>query len=241
MTQPSRTNLSLLLGIILSTGVVAVDAVGQSVSLGTDLVSRYVWRGADFGESLSIQPTLTVSGTGLEVGAWASYATNPAGAGVNELDLWVGYTIETSSSGSVSFGVTDYYFPAPDAPTLFNFENGGEGAHWIEPFASYTGPSSFPITIYGAAFVHNDPDDSIYLEASYPFQVQDVELGLTAGASAGESSLYGTTKFTFINLGVSASKSVPITDQFALPLFVSYIVNPTPGAARSFLVVGISL
>ncbi len=227
--------------IVFSTGLTATEAFAQSVSLGADLVSRYVWRGADFGESLSVQPALAVTGSGLEVGAWASYATNPAGAGVNELDLWIGYTVETQTSGSIAFGVTDYYFPAPDAPTLFNFENGGEGAHWIEPFASYTGPASFPITLYGAAFVHNDPDDSIYLEASYPATIGDVEVGFTAGASAGESSLYGTTKFTFINLGVSATKSIPITDQFALPIFVSYVVNPTPGASRSFLVAGISL
>ncbi len=229
------------LAIVLSIGLTATDASAQSVSLGADLVSRYVWRGADFGESLSVQPALAVSGRGLEVGAWASYATNPAGARVNELDLWIGYTAQLGESGSLAFGATDYYFPAPDAPTLFNFENGGQGAHWIEPFASYTGPATFPITIYGSAFVHNDPDDSIYLEASYPVTVEDVELGFIAGASAGESSLYGTSKFTFINLGVSASKAVPITDQFSLPLFVSYIVNPTPGAARSFLVVGISL
>ena len=241
MEASFRKTLTLLPCLILAGATITGDAAAQSVSLGADLVSRYVWRGADFGESLSVQPALSVAGSGFELGAWASYATDPDGAGVNELDLWLGYTIETESSGSFSFGATDYYFPAPDAPDLFNFENDGAGAHWLEPYASYTGPASFPITLYGGVFVHNDPDKCVYLEASWPVTVEDVELGFTAGASAGESTLYGTNKFTFINLGVSASKAIPITDRFSLPISVAYIVNPTPGTARSFLVFGISL
>ncbi len=241
MANAFKTSTTLLLGLILSAGLFAGELYAQSVSLGADLASRYVWRGADFGESLSIQPSLSIAGSGLEVGAWASYATNPSSAGVNEIDLWLGYTVETASSGSFSLGMTDYYFPAPGAPELFNFDNDGAGAHWLEPYVSYSGPESFPITLLGAVFVHNDPDKSAYVEASYPVNVGDVELGVTAGASAGQSALYGTNTFTFVNLGVSASKSIPITDQFSLPISVSYIVNPTPGASRSFLVVGLSL
>lgn len=241
MTTYLRNIPAVLPAIVLAAGLIVSDVHAQTVSLGADIASRYVWRGADFGESLSLQPSLSVSGSGLELGAWASYATNPEGSGVNEIDLWLGYTVETASSGSFSFGVTDYYFPAPGAPELFNFENDGAGAHWIEPYVSFTGPASFPVTVYGGAFVHNDPDKSIYLQASYPITVEDVEIGFTAGASAGESALYGTSSFTFINLAVSASKAIPITDQFSLPISVSYIVNPTPDASRSFLVVGISL
>ena len=217
----------------------ALPASSQTFSLGSDFMSRYVWRGYDFGESLSIQPALTFSAGGFEIGSWASYSVSADGAGANEHDLWLGYTIATPTSGSFSIGLTDYYFPSPDGLGFFDFDGDGDGAHWIEPSVSYTGPDTFPISLYGAAFVHNDPDNSIYLQAAYPFTVDSVELGLTAGAITGESAFYGTTGFAVVNLGLTATKSIQVTDSFALPLSVSYILNPD--TERTFLVVGISL
>lgn len=214
-----------------------VDA--QTVSVGADAVSRYIWRGTDFGESFSIQPTLSVSAGGLEIGSWASYAMNPQSAGVNEHDLWASYTFTTESSGSFSLGVTDYYFPAPGGAGFFDFDGGGTGAHWIEPFASYTGPDAFPITLLGAAFVHNDPDNSVYLQASYPVQVDGAEFGLTLGAVGGESAFYGTHGFSIVNVGLAASKAIQLNDRVALPVSVSYILNPD--SERTFLVFGVGV
>ena len=222
-----------LLGACLLT---AVPVAAQSFTLGADLVSRYVWRGVDFGESVSVQPTIAYSQGGFEVGTWASYSLSADGAGANEHDLWLGYTVETAA-GSFAAGVTDYYFPTPDGPGFFTFDGNGEGAHWIEPYARYTGPAAFPITLYGAVFVHNDPDHSVYLEASLPVRVDGVELGLTAGAVPGASASYGTDGFAVVNLGLSASKAIPITDRFALPVSVAYILNPE--LERSFLVFGL--
>ena len=227
---------ALLLALTLAS---APSLFAQSFSLGTDIVSRYVWRGSDFGESASFQPTLAFSAGGLEVGTWASYSISADGAGANEHDLWIGYTVDTGSGGAFSFGVTDYYFPSPDGSDFFDFSNGGEGSHFIEPYASYTGPASFPITLYGGVFAHNDPDHSVYLEASYPVQVDGVELGLTAGAVANESALYGTTGFALVNLGLSATKAITISEQFALPVSVAYILNPDQ--ERSFLVIGFGI
>lgn len=209
----------------------------QSFSLGADFVSRYVWRGYDFGESLSAQPALTFSSGGFEIGAWGSYAIAGEGGGANELDLWLGYSIELSNSASVSFGVTDYHFPAPGSE-YFDFDD-GEGAHVIEPYVSFTGPETFPVTLYGAMNVYNDEDNSLYVEASVPFEVEGVELGLTAGVIANESAYYGTEGFALVNLGLSASKEIPISSVFSLPVFVSYIINPD--LERAYLVFGISL
>ena len=216
----------------------AAPVAAQSFTLGADLVSRYVWRGYDFGESVSVQPALAFSQAGFEIGSWASYSLSADGAGANEHDLWLGYTVETATAGSFSLGVTDYYFPAPEGLGFFTFDGGGEGAHWIEPYASYTGPAAFPVTLYGAAFVHNDPDHSVYLEASLPLQVDGVALGLTAGAVTAESAFYGTDGFALVNLGLAASKDIPLTDRFALPVSVAYVLNPD--AERSYLIFGLS-
>ena len=237
MNTPFRIKFTTLLFVLVFLPVGA--SLAQSFSLGADMVSRYVWRGTDFGESASVQPALSFSQRGFEIGTWASYSFSADGAGANEHDIWVGYTVEAGTAGSFSFGVTDYYFPAPGGSDFFDFSDDGEGSHWIEPFVNYTGPEKFPITFFGAMFVHNDPDNSLYLEASLPVKVDGVELGLTAGAVAGKSAFYGTSEFALVNLGLAASKEIPITEQFALPINVAYILNPD--TERSFLVFGFGL
>ncbi|MFW5972729.1 MAG: hypothetical protein ACOCTG_01960 [Bacteroidota bacterium] len=235
--------LSLVLVCLL--GTTTSEVLAQRLNLGADIVSRYVWRGTDYGESLSIQPSLSFASGGFEIGSWASYATTPAGASVNEHDLWVGYSLGVGRS-TVSFGVTDYYFPTPPdsesgtpAVAFFNFDDGGNGAHWIEPYVSVTVSESFPLTVYGSIMAYNDPDNSAYVEASYPYQLDGADLSLTAGFVPGRSAVYGTDGFALTNLGLTASRAVGVTELLSIPVFVSYVLNPY--AERSFLVFGVSL
>ena len=249
MRKPTAVKMNaratLLLGALLVLGpaVHAAPAAAQ-VSVGADVVSRYVWRGIDFGESLSVQPSLSFSWGGLEGGAWASYAISPGGADANENDLWVSYTFNLASGASLSVGVTDYYFPSPGSEDGFFSSD----AHWIEPFASLTGPESFPVSLYGAIVAQNDPDNPIYLEASLPFTVDDVEVSVHAGLvskfvgesapAAGSAGFYGESSDGLTNVGVTASRPLRITSSFAPPLSVAYVLNPT--TERSFLVMGLS-
>lgn len=212
-------------------------AHAQRIDLGADIVSRYVWRGADFGESASVQPALSFAFGGLEVGTWGSFAVNPEAAGANEHDLWVSYSVE-SSSGTFSLGVTDYYFPNA-GPGFFDFRDHGEGAHQVEPYVGYTGPDAFPVGLSASMFVYNEPDHSVYLSASYPFAIDGVDLAASVGASTGESALYGTDTFGVVHMALSVSRSIPFTAAFALPVSVSYILNPY--AEQSYLVFGLSL
>ena len=231
---PSRLH-ALLLTVAFVLTVAEAPVNGQSVSIGADVVSRYVWRGADFGESMSVQPGLTFGFRGLEVGAWGSYSVSASGADFNENDLWATYTIGVSGGASIVVGVTDYYFPAPGAEG-FSSTN----SHTLELSAAVTGPERFPVSLYGGVMARNDPDNSVYLEASFPVSVfEDVEVGLVAGMVAGASGFYGTDAAAVINLGVSASKAIEITDSFSLPVSVSYIFNPDQD--RAFLVFGLSL
>ena len=227
-------------GLLIALFTFPCTATAQ-VSGGADLMSRYVFRGIDFGESMSAQPYLEYSNSGFTIGTWASYAFESADA--NEHDLYISY-----ANGPVEVGVTDYYFPTPSprgnpGAQFFNF--GDDSGHVIEPYIAF-GTDNFPLSLAAyinavSSEVNGDPDDSIYLEAGYSTMVEDVSLDLAAGFVPQESIWYGTTAPTFINLSLTASKSVDITDDFALPLMVQYVLNPTPDAERTFLVFGTGL
>ena len=238
-TNPLASASLLLLLTLMSLVIGGPPSFAQSFSLGTDLVSRYVWRGTDFGESASIQPSLAFKVEGFELRTWASYSIAPDGADANDIDAWVAYTVEAGRAGSFTLGATDYYFPSPGGSDFFDFSGNGEGSHSLEPFVAYTGPASFPVELFASVFVHNDPDHSVYLEAGIPVRVADVTLDLTAGAVANQSGLYATDGFAFVNLALSATRALSLSEQFSLPVSVAYILNPDQ--ERSFLVMGVSI
>ena len=220
-------------------------AHAQEFSVGADFMSRYVWRGFDFGESFSVQPTLEFTQDAFTVGTWASYSISADGSGANEHDLYV-----SIAAGPVSFGITDYYFPsgvvgfngdgsfgvgADNAP-FFDIES-----HVFEPFVSFErgGLSLYGAFLLNSEFDDEDPDYGPYVEAGYGFEVAGTELALAAGGILTESAFYGNTSPALSNLSISAAKAIPITDTFSIPVGVSYIINPY--SERTFLVFGISL
>lgn len=82
----SRTEkLILLLSGFFLLGL--AQEVHAGFDLGADVVSRYIWRGTDFGNSASVQPYVSFSAGPVEVGAWSSWAVTAPGA--NENDLYV--------------------------------------------------------------------------------------------------------------------------------------------------------
>lgn len=236
VARPIHHRFALRAAVLISSVVLAGPVSAQSASIGADIVSRYVWRGLDFGESMSVQPGLTISLGGLEFGAWGSYAISASGSGANENDLWATYTYETASGASFAVGFTDYYFPSPRADKFRD-----KDAHTQEVSVAVSGSEAFPVSLYAGMVL--DDDKPIYFEASVPFTAGDVELGLHAGAVSGESEFYATEGFALVNLGLTASKELAITDSFAPPVSVSYIVNPSDSESgnRAFLVFALSL
>lgn len=208
----------------------------QSFSAGADVVSRYIWRGIDFGETMSVQPGLAFEFEGLTVGAWASYSIAQDGSGANENDLYLSYSL-----GPVSIGVTDYYFPSPGGLSFFDFDGDGNGAHTVELNVGFGGTKNFPLIIAANMNLHNDPDNSIYVELGLPFMVEKTAVTASLGIVGAESDFYGVGQTGITVIGLSASREIKITDHFSLPVFVSYILNPTPDNERSFLVFGFSL
>lgn len=49
--------------------VMSWGAASAQFGLGADVVSRYVWRGTDFGNAASVQPYISYTAGVLEIGA----------------------------------------------------------------------------------------------------------------------------------------------------------------------------
>ncbi len=214
-------------------------------SVGVDIMSRYVWRGTDFGASPSIQPAVSVSKWGLTLGAWGAYATNKGG--IQEADLYLSYSIKDM----ISITVTDYFFPDEiNGYKYFNYD-GDQTGHVFEGSISFNGTEKLPLTLlfatnfYGADARRINEDGttgkiqySTYAELGYAFKYFEAFMGFnltTPDTDKGEAGFYGSS-FGVVNLGVSAAKEIQITEKFSLPVSVSLITNPQK--ERIYLVAG---
>ena len=215
----------------------------QELSVGADVVSRYIWRGIESGgNSPSIQPNIEFSVSGFSIGMWGALPTANPDA-LNEMDLYTGYSFDLDNSGGLYVGLTDYMFPNSGVK-IGNFKNyndeGGPGAHYIEANAIYSGPESFPISFSFNIFFYNLEHSPIYLEVGYSTSVADVPLDIFVGGTPGEDNMYyGVDNFSIINAGLKVSKEIKISESFSLPLFGSIILNPA--SEDLFYVLGISL
>lgn len=230
---------------LLTFGFSGAYAEGDvDVSTGVDLVSRYVWRGADIGNAPSAQPSLSVQYSGFELGVWAAYSLSNQVSETDEIDFWLSYSHELPNSATITLIATDYYYPNAGI-RMFNFDNydatDGPGAHTIEAGLQITGPTSFPLTAAGYVNVYNDAGNNTYFQLDYPVEAPGVSLDFFMGATGGSKDnpgYYGSDNFAVINIGVQATRDVKVSESFSFPLSVSYIVNPREEI--SYLVFGVS-
>jgi len=215
----------------------------QELNLGTDIVSRYIWRGIDLGANTpSIQPTVKFSVSGFAAGFWGAYAFSNPGA-LEEIDIFANYTLNISESGSFNLGITDYTNPNSGTRigNIHNHDDAeGPGAHFIELNADYSGHENFPLSLSFNMFLYNVKNNPIYFQAGYSISIKNVVLSAFIGGTNGDNaSYYGTDNFSIINVGFTATKTIKVTESFNFPLFGSVILNPA--SENLFYVVGISL
>jgi hypothetical protein len=223
--------MMLVLAIIL----LSSTTFFAQLKFGTDIYSRYIWRGLNAGgDSPSLQPSLSYSTCGFTAGFWGAYSYPGNGAVYSEIDTYVAYAHTTETSGSFSLIATDYYIPSLQIP--FGYYQDKGGAHVIEGGVGYSGPESFPISLTGYFNFYNDPDNSAYIQVGYPFTIEDATLSLDAGFVPAKSAYYLTDKAALLNLSITAAKSITITDKFSIPINVAYIINPNQDI--SYLVFG---
>ena len=229
----------LIITAILS--AVTVTAKAQDTletTIGTDVVSQYVWRGQDLG-GVSVQPTLGLVYKGLSLSAWGSAGlSNPADT--REFDLTLAYTI-----GGFNIGVTDYWFNAGLDPLNRYFAYAADCTnHVFEANVGYD--FGFASLQWYTNFAGNDgltPDEkraySSYVEVNVPFVLGGVDWTATAGAVPFATDFYGVEGFGVVNVALTASKDIRITDSFSIPVFAQVAANPY--SKNAFFVFGITL
>ena len=153
--------------------IFASQSYAQSLSLdaNADIVSRYIWRGLNVNDQPNIQPSVTLSCSGIQLGLWGSYGLtdqNPSDRYYpvsQEIDTWLGYSYSFSSGLEIGAVITDYYYPNAGLK-IGNFNNyddvNGPGAHTIEAGLNLTGPESFPLSLNGYINVYNDAGNNVY-------------------------------------------------------------------------------
>lgn len=222
------------------------------LSIGADLVSRYVWRGLNLGgPAAHIQPYMEYSfgNSGLAVGAWGSYGLGATTGASAEADIYLSYT----PIDAITFIVTDYFLPSED-PEVSNkyFNYSDTTGHVLEAMVVFNGTESLPLSatfamnVWGADKSGNAEgknDYSTYLEVAYNPTIGDVDFSVFAGATLtspedGYTGFYGQENAGLINLGISASKAIPVTESYSLPISGSLVVNPS--SEQIFMTFGIS-
>ena len=209
-------------------------------TMKADIVNQYVWRGMRLG-GFGIQPELALGWKGLYLGAWGHTglvgAENPL-----EVDLTLDYSI-----GGFHIGITDYWTDdTGESPNYFcyrpvytghtfeaavGYDFGFLSLNWYTNFWGYDGDAMLE---EGGKRPY-----SSFVELTVPFTLAGCDWEASVGASPFRSDFYGNEGFSVTHVALTASREIPITDSFSLPVFASGIANIP--ARQAWFVVGITL
>lgn len=226
--------ISLLL--LLAAGLMSASAQDKAeLSFGTDLLSRYVWRGQDMG-SCSVQPYLGVRWKGLSLHAEGNIGLVDR-SDPEEIDLMLSYTTH-----GFFFGLADYWSDTP-YKQYFMYK-AHHTSHVFEAFAGYD--FGFLQATWRTNFAGNDGMNdsghraySSYLELTAPFRLLSCDWEAEAGIVPYATTYYRAPRFTMVALALKATKEIRISDHFSLPLFAQVMTNPE--CRRAYLIVGLTL
>ena len=195
--------------------------ISYSQDFGADLVSSYVWRGTQFGSGAHIQPYMELGSGNFTAGVWGSFPTSANGGG-NELDLYLGYDF-----GPVALTVTNYTFP-------------GEGGNYTDGEGLFDGDYTEladSTSIMGVDFSagYFTEVEALYVELGFSTGAVDIAIGYGDDQA---NAWYADGGSGIVNMSFSGSKDIQISENYSLPVFGSFILNPE--AETAFLVFGIS-
>ncbi len=223
----------LMTTVFMSTMAHAQESHFVTASVGADLVSGYIWRGSDCG-GFSVQPGITLeTKNGFSIGAWGSVGLDKEDT--KEFDLSLGYAVD-----KFSVTVTDYWFDAYQSSTRYFLYDAHSTAHVFEGTLAYDF-DLFSLSVntnFAGSDYKSDGDRaySTYIEAVVPFTVDHLDMALEVGGTPAEGAY--SDGANIVNIGLSASHDVKISDQLSIPAFAKVIMNPY--ADKVYFVFGVS-
>ena len=204
-------------------------------TLGADIVSSYVWRGA-YQTSAAVQPGMGLSVAGFFISAWGSM---PFKGEAKEVDFTAAYQIK-----GLSFAITDYWWEGEGAFKYFSYAS-GKTDHVFEGTVGYELPfEKCPISLsWNTMFAGADykPSGSraysTYITAAYPFAIKTVDMSASLGMTPWEG-IYSDGA-ALVHIGLRAAKELKITESLGLTFSGELIANPA--SEDIFFVFGVGI
>ena len=190
-----------------------------TVDLGADLVSSYVWRGM-YQSGVSLQPAVSLSAFGLSLGAWGSTDFSTS---FKEIDFFLSYEYKGFRAS-----ISDYWWSGEGA----SFFKSARGAHHLEASLGFTFSEKFPLSLEVSTLFYGDDDKdeddqpyySSYISASFPFSVGNIDCEAGIGFTP-RKGMY-SDKAHVAAISLRAEKSLPLFNNYALPVFAELIFSP---------------
>lgn len=243
----------------------------KKLSLGIDIVNRYVWRGqVSGGEYITYQPNVEYAFTkNFSLGIWATtnfnknkFAQNGyTPKGYNEFNIYAVYSL----NNYFNIELYDYYWPSFDDAVdnnYFNYSDGGVKTldlNFVFDFSEIWLPFNTTVStlIAGNDFKYDKIGENpkqnytTYLELGYTLKdiLKTFELKPTIGMVLNNQAEYYTyadyDKISLAKLNLEISKIFEINSNLILPMTISYIHNAatknTDDVGCNYLVAKLSL
>ena len=198
--------------------------------LGVTLQTKYIWRGMEMiteDAAPVVFPQINYQNKGLFAYVMGGYAINGK---YSEVDMGVSYTYKWFTAG-----INNYYYPTTNTPydQYFNFKS-RETGHWLEAVVTIA-PEKIPVYLTLSNFfagadknMEGEQAYSTYAELGthYDF-LNDHQLAFVLGMAFNKSCYNGYEHgFGVCDLEMKYTYNVKFKNDLALPLTVSYIINP---------------
>lgn len=223
--------LIAILGIVVPSFVFAGNdskpLSKSNFSLSTELNTKYVWRGLEYGNSPLMFGTLGYDYKGFNANVLGGYATN---GDFSEVVISASYT-----NKYFTFGLSDFFYPSATGQEdkYIEFDNHKTG-HLLESYVTVRPFEKVPVWMTLSAFVFgNDKDKdgdqaySSYVEVGYTHSFTDNNsLSLAVGANLNKSFYTKYDKgFNVTNITAKYMTGIKF-GKFTLPISGSFIYNP---------------
>lgn len=204
----------------------------------TIIFSRHLWRGSQFGDALTIEPSLTFSKGDYSFNFWAAKTINDSYA---EVDLIFSRTF---SNLTVTF--FDYYNPVRGETNRYFSVEKGKNRHSGELTINYGANPKLPLNVMLGSFFYGDnnpktdkPFFSTYVEFSYPVSLKTFEIEPVLGLTTHKG--YYAGQFALLNTGFVCRKDFSLKGNWLIPTLFTGIYNPNLNEFYFNIAVGIRL